>query len=94
MDFSSILSSYEPAECKVLSQKEDSAVHRVKDKAAGYFILRLYSRWMPVYEAVKWQDCQGLPQVYDCRWEEGLFVVKEQFIDGISLFVKNPRSRV
>ena len=85
MDFSSILSSYEPAECKVLSQKEDSAVHRVKDKAAGYFILRLYSRWMPVYEAVKWQDCQGLPQVYDCRWEEGLFVVKEQFIDGISL---------
>ena len=85
MDFSSILNSYETVECKALSQKEDSAVYRVKDKHAGYFILRLYSREMPVYEAVKWQDCPGLPQVYDCRWEQGFFVVKEQFIDGISL---------
>ena len=85
MDFSSVLNRYEDAECKELSIKEDSAVYRVKDKHAGSFILRLYSREMPVYEAVKWQDCQGLPQVYECRWEEGFFVVKEQFIDGISL---------
>ena len=85
MDFSSILNSYETTEWKALSQKEDSAVYRVKDKHAGSFILRLYSREMPVYKAVKWQDCPGLPQVYDCRWEQGFFVVKEQFINGISL---------
>ena len=85
MDFSSILNRYETAECKALSRKEDSAVYRVREKHAGYFILRLYSREMPVYEAVKRQDCPGFPQVYDCRWEQGYFVVKEQFIDGISL---------
>ena len=85
MDSNRIVCGIAAAEWKVLSNKEDSAVFIAEEQEGKPIILRVYSREMPVYEAVRQRPCAGLPRIYDCRWENGLFFVREQFIDGISL---------
>ena len=85
MDSNRIVGGIAAAEWKVLSNKEDSAVFFMQEQEGKPIILRVYSREMPVYEAVRQRPCAGLPQIYDCRLENGLFFVREQFIDGISL---------
>lgn len=85
MDSNRIVGGIAAAEWKVLSNKEDSAVFFTQEQEGKPIILRVYSREMPAYEAVRQRPCAGLPRIYDCRWENGLFFVREQFIDGISL---------
>lgn len=85
MDSNRIVGGIAAAEWKVLSNKEDSAVFFTQEQEGKPIILRVYSREMPAYEAVRQRPCAGLPRIYDCRWENGLFFVRERFIDGISL---------
>lgn len=70
---------------KSLSLKEDSAVLKVQRGDTGSFILRLYAQEVPAYRQLEWHDCESFPQVYRTYLEEGVFVVEEEFIDGVSL---------
>lgn len=85
MDYNTVISKYKISEYKELSKKPDSGVYLMKREDDGCFVLRIYSHEMPVYEMLKNRKCEGFPQVYDCRWEDGFFVVEEQFVDGVSL---------
>ena len=73
MDSNRIVGGRAAAEWKVLSNKEDSAVFFTQEQEGKPIILRVYSREMPAYEAVRQRPCAGLPRIYDCRWENGLF---------------------
>lgn len=84
--FSERIRCYNPEACRMLSRKPNSGVYLIKKQDAEPFVLRIYSRQMPVYEAIRNQKaCGGLPRIYDCRREAELYIVEEQWIDGISL---------
>lgn len=68
-----------------LSIKEDRAVLRVQRADTGSFILRLYQKEVPAYCELERSWCEGFPQVYRTYEEEGLFVVEEEDVEGISL---------
>ena len=70
---------------KYLSLKEDSAVLKVSRGDTGSFVLRIYAQEVPAYRTLEWHDCESFPQVYRTYMEEGVFVVEEEFIDGVSL---------
>ncbi|MEG0924457.1 MAG: serine/threonine-protein kinase [Anaerovoracaceae bacterium] len=70
---------------KVLSEKEDSAILLMRHPDETLFILRIYSREISAYRVVTNNNCPGLPQVYSCENKDGMFFVKEEYIDGISL---------
>ncbi|MGN1086540.1 MAG: hypothetical protein ACI4Q5_05870, partial [Porcipelethomonas sp.] len=83
MDFSNIVSQYESKQIRKLSIKENSAVYAVKNEDGGIFVLRIYDRPMPGYQALAGQgrrgaagDISGMPKVYSCRTEQGCFVVE------------------
>jgi len=68
-----------------LSLKTESAVLKVQRADTGSFILRLYSQEVDSYRVMEWHECEGFPQVYRTYSEESVFVVEEEFIDGVSL---------
>ena len=68
-----------------LSTKTGSAVLRVRRGDTGSFILRLYAKEVTAYRQLEWHGCEGFPQVYRTYSEEGVFVVEEELIDGVSL---------
>ena len=53
MDSNRIVGGIAAAEWKVLSNKEDSAVFFTQEQEGKPIILRVYSREMPAYEAVR-----------------------------------------
>ncbi|MBR6584477.1 MAG: serine/threonine protein kinase [Firmicutes bacterium] len=68
-----------------LSLKTESAVFKVQRADTCSFVLRLYTQEVAACRAMEWHDCEGFPQVYRTYSEEGVFVVEEEFIDGVSL---------
>ncbi len=70
---------------ETLSIKEDRAVLRVQRADTGSFILRVYQKEVAAYRELERSWCEGFPQVYRTYEEEGLFVVEEEDVEGISL---------
>lgn len=56
------------------------------ERADGQKIVkRTYDKAVEAYSELKGQDCGNLPHIYSAELDGELFVVEEEFIDGISL---------
>lgn len=70
---------------KVLSRNEDHAVLKVRRADTECFVLRVYRREIPVYRQLERAPQEGFPKVYHTYEEDGLFLVEEEYVEGISL---------
>lgn len=70
---------------KELSSKENSAVLLLERPDGSDFVLRLYREEVKAYRELTGCTCENLPYVICCEDWEGIFVVEEEYIDGVSV---------
>ncbi len=85
IDLSNILQGSEHVLKRKLSLKPESAVLLMERPGGGPVMLRVYDQEVPAYQMLVGRSCQYLPQVYRAGEIAGLFVVEEEYIDGVSL---------
>lgn len=67
------------------SCKADCRVELIQQTDGSTFIRRIYRHRVPAYAVLSGHTEPSLPQIYSCREESGVFVVEEEFVDGIRL---------
>ena len=67
------------------SSKADCRVDLLQRADGSKFIQRTYDHPIPAYEALLDHRCSHLPAIYRCRRQGGLFLVEEEFVDGLPL---------
>ena len=85
LQFEHIFQTTKSRMIKQLSRKTDSAVLLVERENGAQFVLRIYSQEIPAYRALVGHCCKNLPYIYRACMQDGLFLVEEEFIDGVSL---------
>ncbi|MGN1142948.1 MAG: serine/threonine protein kinase, partial [Anaerovoracaceae bacterium] len=81
----SVLENHDGHLRKKLRIKKDSAVLAMERGDGSLFVLRIYAREIPAYRMLESHSCENLPAVYRCETRKGLFLVEEEYIDGICL---------
>lgn len=69
-----------------LSKKPESGVYLMMNPEGKEYVLRICDKRIEAYEAITGHLCPNLPRVYKACEAGGLFVVEEEYIDGISLW--------
>lgn len=85
LEFEHILYTADGHVKRQLNRKGDSAVLLMEGSDGTDYILRIYNQVIPAYRVLTGHNCPCLPGIYHTEIREGLFAVKEEFIDGVSL---------
>ena len=89
IDFQQVLQEYQGKghiPKQKLSIKPESVVYLMQNPEVKSYVLRICDKRIEAYEAITGHFCPNLPQVFKTCEVEGLFVVEEEYIDGISLW--------
>ena len=89
IDFQQVLQEYQGKghiPKQKLSIKPESVVYLMQNPEVKSYVLRICDKPIEAYEAITSHFCPNLPQVFKTCEVEGLFVVEEEYIDGISLW--------
>lgn len=89
IDFQQVLQEYQSKGHilkQQLSKKPDSSVCLMQNPEGKAYVLRICDKRIEAYEAITGHFCPNLPQVFKATEMEGLFVVEEEYIDGITLW--------
>ena len=89
IDFQQVLQEYQGKghiPKQKLSIKPESVVYLMQNPEVKSYVLRICDKPIGAYEAITGHFCPNLPQVFKTCEVEGLFVVEEEYIDGISLW--------
>ena len=70
---------------RLFREKTDAAVALMERDDGERYICRLYAHPVAGYEAICGMKTQGLPQVYRYEAFDDLWLVEEEYVDGISL---------
>ena len=89
IDFKQVLQEYQ-SEGHILKQqlskKPESGVYLMQNPEGKVYVLRICDKPIEAYEAITGHFCPNLPQVFKASEMEGLFIVEEEYIDGITLW--------
>ena len=85
MDMMKALRGSEGRLVEKLNEKADSTVLLMEKPDGRRFVLRIYRQEVPAYQALADHECSCIPKIIRCTQKEGLFLVEEEWIDGISL---------
>ena len=89
IDFQQVLQEYQGKghiPKQKLSIKPESVVYLMQNPEVKSYVLRICDKRIEAYEAITGHFCPNLPPVFKTCEVEGLFVVEEEYIDGISLW--------
>ena len=89
IDFQLVLQEYQSKGHilkRQLSTKPECSVCLMQSPEGKLYILRICHKPIEAYTAITGHFCPNLPQVFKTCEVEGLFVVEEEYIDGISLW--------
>lgn len=85
IDYEKFLQTADGTLEKTLSVKDDCAVLSMKRCDGSPYVLRIYRRQVPAYQALCDSPSAHLPRIYRCSSADGCFLTEEEYIDGISL---------
>ena len=85
MEIDSVLTERDGRLIKKLRIKENSAVLVMENGDGCVYVLRIYRQEIPAYRMLEGHECESLPAVYHCEIRGGLFLVQEEYIEGICL---------
>lgn len=89
IDFQHVLQGYQSKGHilkQQLSTKSECSICLMQDPDGKLYILRICDKPIEAYTVITGHLCPNLPRVYKTCDMEGLFVVEEEYIDGISLW--------
>lgn len=89
IDFQQVLQQYQSKGHilkQQLSAKPESSVYLMQNPEGKSYVLRICAKPVEAYEAITGHSCPNLPQVFKAGEMEGLFIVEEEYIDGIPLW--------
>ncbi len=89
IDFQQVLQEYQGKghiPKQKLSIKPESVVYLMQNPEMKLYVLRICDKRIEAYEAITGHLCPNLPQVFKASEMEGLFIVEEEYIDGITLW--------
>lgn len=89
IDFQQVLQEYQRKGHilkQQLSKKPESSVYLMQNLEGKSYVLRICDKHIEAYEAITGHFCSNLPQVFKACEMEGLFIVEEEYIDGITLW--------
>lgn len=89
IDFQQVLQEYQGKghiPKQKLSIKPESVVYLMQNPEVKSYVLRICDKRIEAYEAITGHFCPNLPQVFKASEMEGLFIVEEEYIDGITLW--------
>lgn len=89
MQFKSVLQEYEKRGNILkhnLGEKSQCKLYEMESTEGKPFVLRVYDHPVEAYATLEARSCPHIPKVIKTDLIDDIFVVEEEFIDGISLW--------